>query len=265
MELRCYSAGVGGADAGAPLVGDLLSAATLQRALAATDGNFPVTLPLDGSEPTDWSGWQLIPFRSEDVLLLELEPCGQPGDITVAEVQQWQSSFSHRLRAARSSTAVLKEACRLLHEWLGLDRNCYYQLSYRGGPGRITAECRQGRLESLEHLNFRSEDFPPEAYRKLGEEPVLCYGAARVPTRPVLGDIMPFLDLIRYRVNCRLLYAAATEFIETTNTRTHLSVAIRVGGDLHGVLIGHDPGMNRFDQQHRNLLRLPRPAGGSQP
>lgn len=259
FDIVCYSDNIpglvgGAAGAGLPRISNLFSEATLHAARASAARPYPLAIRLTDREPTDWGRRQIIPHRVEECLLLEIEPYGQPRPLTTDLLQTSELALSAALDQADSMQSIMEIGCHQLTELFGLERGCFYQLDYPGGPGQITAEVLTGGLPPMSGVHFRKEDFPDEGYRKVVDTPVLFYTNDGQPPVEVKGDTLPFAPTINYRIGARTPFTAAVDFTHNNDLGVYVIVAINSQGRLLGLLCGHSRQVHTLDHQHRLYL-----------
>lgn len=259
FEIVCYSDNLPGHSGGAagasqPEISHLFSEATLQAARAAAARSYPTAVPLSPGEPVDWGERQLIPHRVGDCLLLEIEPRDQPSPLTTDALQTTALTLTAALDTADSVQSIMEIGCRQLTETLGLQRGCFYQLDYPGGPGQVTAETLSGGLPSIAGVHFRSEDFPADGYRKVKDDALLTYSVTDQQAVAIRGDTTAFAQAIAYGIGSRAPFSSAEDYARSNDLGYYLCMAINSRSRLLGLLCGHSREKIMLDYQHRLYL-----------
>ena len=259
FEIVCYSDNLPGHSGGAaganqPEISQLFSQATLLAARASAARPYPTAIPLTHREPADWGERQLIPHRVGECLLLEIEPRNQPRPLATNLLQSSELALTAALSRADSVQSIMEIGCHQLTETLGLERGCFYQLDYPGGPGQVTAETLTGGLPSIAGVHFRSGDFPEEGYRKLETDAVMAYPVTDRPMVAVLGDTTTFAGTIEYGIASRTPFSSAVDYARSSDLGFYLCIAISTRSRLLGLLCGHSREKIILDYQHRLCL-----------
>jgi light-regulated signal transduction histidine kinase (bacteriophytochrome) len=212
---------------------------------------FPHVPPPESHQ--SWRGKQVIPFFTDRQLVCEIEP-------TAIDRRQFSREVALKevttaLNDTHSLSELLETACEKFSRYLRTDRTVVYRLFPNGG-GVIESECRTGKLPSLAGLHFRRDDFSEEAHRLFQDESVLGGTISFRGGSTVIGEPVEAENLIRYRLGSRMPYRAFTDFIQESEVNSIISVALRVDGQLWGVMFGHCIEPVRFDYQMRTFVHL---------
>ncbi|NJB86638.1 light-regulated signal transduction histidine kinase (bacteriophytochrome) [Lewinella marina] len=246
-----------GADAGA-LIGEpasrLFSEATLQRINATKTNGAPHPIPLTAGEPVDWNGWQCLPRRRPQGLLLEIEPrSADRSQVFVPELTL--RDFNDAIEATTTTQQLLQTVCNRLGTLFGFGRAVVFEVDQEAN-GFVSTEYNDGSFPLLHGVHYRPEDFADTGHDLYATESVL--NVITQPGGPVrmIGDVGGFEDVIRQCIGCRLPHPLIYAFMEELEIKTILSLALYNHGELWGFIFGHAHDTIHLDYQLRTFIHL---------
>ncbi|WP_246416750.1 sensor histidine kinase [Neolewinella aquimaris] len=232
-------------------VTSLFSQATVDRIRAVADLPYPPPINLGPDDPLGLSNQQILVFRTNEHLVLEIEPRLPPKD--------WQMSLletTELLSRTESVVDVLAVGSRAIYKTLGVDRVLAYQFEEGSEDGVVRHTHGNGSLPSLLGIRFRSDDFPEEAFRLHARETVMAYTTSDRAPVGFCGDLGDAAHCINYVLGCRTIYPPAESFVRESGLSTQISVMLTIHGKPWGVFSCQARDAVYLDYQHRTFVHL---------
>ena len=187
-----------------------------------------------------YTRWDGIVHRTQDLLILELEPSTEPREGSMSlSIQQARLSLS-RLDSTESLQSLFEDAAEEIRLITGFDRVMIYRF-HENSHGEVIAEKRQENLESFLGLHYPASDIPKQA-RMLYEKnwlrliPDVSYRPA-----PLIPLHNPLLDspLDLTFASLRSVSPVHCEYLQNMNVKASLSISLLKDGKLWGLIACH--------------------------
>lgn len=204
--------------------------------------------------PAGDASLDVIVHVSEGLVMVELEPVPAPEPIDHhAEVRRAITLLEHAPSLAELSRIVCEQVRRLA----GLDRVMVYKF-HEDGHGEVVAEARRDDLPSFLGLHYPAEDVPAPArdvFRQIWVRPV---PDARGPLAEMIPLANPETGRPLRMTHCGLRGPSVmyTEYLQNMGVAASLTMPLRRGDDLWGLIAGHHQTATRWSWAVRAACEL---------
>ena len=175
----------------------------------------------------------------QGVTVIELEPSGQ-GDAAALDYYPVVKKSIGRLQGARTFAEFCQIVCEEVRALTGLDRVMLYKF-HPDGHGEVFAEARRPDLSPWLGQHYPAEDIPQparEVFRQIWLRPVRD---VRAPPAELVPLANPDTGQPLVMTHCALRGTSTmyTEYLENMGVRASLTMSIRRGDELWGLITGH--------------------------
>jgi light-regulated signal transduction histidine kinase (bacteriophytochrome) len=222
-------------------------AAVLQRLLATLEMTEPTPLQCTlapSGEPRDFEG---CAFRHpEGVLVLELEPLAATtaalptAEIEHAALMQGVATAVQRLSATSSLGALADSLVQVVHDLTGYDRVMVYKFD-ADGHGKVIAEARDPRLDTLLGHNYPATDIPQRARELYLRNRVRLLVDVNYQPSPLVPRLLPSTgeDLDMSLCQLRSMSPLHLQYLKNMGVTATLVVSLVREGRLWGLIAAH--------------------------
>jgi light-regulated signal transduction histidine kinase (bacteriophytochrome) len=222
-------------------------AAVVQRLLATLDLTEPTPLQCTLAPTGEPRGFEGCVFRHpEDVLVLELEALEPAStDLPTAEIEhaalmQGVAAAVQRFSATPNLGALADSLVQVVHDLTGYDRVMVYKFD-ADGHGKVIAEARDPRLDTLLGHNYPSTDIPQRARELYLRNRVRLLVDVDYQPSPLVPRLLPSTgeDLDMSLCQLRSMSPLHLQYLKNMGVTATLVVSLVREGRLWGLIAAH--------------------------
>lgn len=232
---------------GAARVRDLLRTEATER-----NPTYAFTRAASGAIPP----LDVVVHTTQGVAIVELEATGR-ADAAAPDYYLLVKKAIGRLQISRTFAGFCQILCDEVQALTGLDRVMLYKF-HEDGHGEVFAEVRRPDLSPWLGLHYPAQDIPAPAravFQQIWLRPV---PDARAPLAELVPLANPDTGAPLAMTHCALRGPSVmyTEYLQNMGVRASLTMAVRRGDELWGLVAGHHYGPTAFSWQLRAACEL---------
>lgn len=224
------------------------------RSALQRHGDTTITLTIRHSRADDRCDLHVTLYRSDAVIVVELERDSQQGTIALlSEMNTWLANVA----AARSVPELLETLVEAVRELAGFDRTMVYAFD-NDWNGTVLAESRSPEAASFLDHRFPATDIPAQVRSLYLQNPLRCIFEAGSESVPLVPECNPLTEkpLDMTHGVLRAVSSVHARYLQNMGVTASMSVAIRSEHGLWGLLACHGFKPLDISPSQRDVLRI---------